>query len=276
MGVEAGTSGFAPIFVWNGRYRDNERENMIYKLEHPAKAASLFAGWEETIIWSCLQGIMGEIYVDDVDQPTAAKAVLGDFAFFVGQPGVELLLHEVRKGMILVPREEAWAICIEECLRGKVKAALRYAILKEENIFEKEKLQQYAVALPPGYELRMIDEKLYRQCLQEEWSADLVKQFESYELFARYALGVVAIRADEIAAGASSYSAYDKGIEIEVDTKEEHRRKGLATACAAQLILKCLEKGWYPSWDAANLWSVALAEKLGYHRGEEYMIYEIK
>ena len=47
-------------------------------------------------------------------------------------------------------------------------------------------------------------------------------------------------------------------------------------ACAAQLILKCLEKGWYPSWDAANLWSVALAEKLGYHRGEEYMIYEIK
>lgn len=82
MGVEAGTSGFAPIFVWNGRYRDNERENMIYKLEHPAKAAPLFAGWEETIIWSCLQGIMGEIYVDDVEQPMAAKAVLGDFAFF--------------------------------------------------------------------------------------------------------------------------------------------------------------------------------------------------
>ena len=105
---------------------------------------------------------------------------------------------------------------------------------------------------------------------------DLVKQFETYETFERYALGVVAMKGQEIAAGASTYSAYDKGIEIEVDTKEEHRRKGLATACAAKLILQCLEKGLYPSWDAANLWSVALAEKLGYHRGEEYMIYQVE
>ena len=49
---------------------------MIYKLEDPSKAAGLFADWEETIIWSCLQGIMGAIYVDDEDKPTAAKAVL--------------------------------------------------------------------------------------------------------------------------------------------------------------------------------------------------------
>ena len=249
---------------------------MIDKLENPAEAAEIFEGWEETIIWSCLQGIMGEIYVDDVDKPTAAKAILGDFVFFAGQPNAELILHELKEFMIMVPRDEEWARQIEVCLENQAKPALRYAILREESSFDRTKLENYAVSLPEGYRLEFIDEALYHMCLAEEWSADLVKQFESYAKFKDYALGVVALKENEIAAGASSYSVYDKGIEIEVDTKENHRRRGLATACAARLILKCLEKGLYPSWDAANLWSVALAEKLGYHRGESYMIYEMR
>jgi hypothetical protein len=31
----------------------------------------------------------------------------------------------------------------------------------------------------------------------------------------------------------------------------------------------------HPSWDAYNRWSVALAEKLGYHFDHEYTAYEI-
>ena len=34
---------------------------MIYRLKPTEKAAPLFEGWQETMIWSCLQGIMGEI-----------------------------------------------------------------------------------------------------------------------------------------------------------------------------------------------------------------------
>ena len=37
-----------------------------------------------------------------------------------------------------------------------------------------------------------------------------------------------------------------------------------APACGAALVLTCLARGLYPSWDAANRESVALAEKLGY------------
>ena len=66
-----------------------------------------------------------------------------------------------------------------------------------------------------------------------------------------------------------------EGIEIEIDTREDHRRKGLAYACGAKLILECLKRGLYPSWDAQNKWSVALAEKLGYHFDHEYTAYEI-
>ena len=38
-------------------------------------------------------------------------------------------------------------------------------------------------------------------------------------------------------AGASSYTVYDGGIEIEIDTRPDVRRLGLALACGARLIL---------------------------------------
>ena len=49
----------------------------------------------------------------------------------------------------------------------------------------------------------------------------------------------------------------------------------LAAACGARLILACLDRGLYPSWDAIDLRSVSLAEKLGYHRAEPYPIYRL-
>ena len=52
---------------------------MIQELKETKKAASLFEGWQETMIWSCLQGVMGKIYVDSQEEPASAAAVLGDF-----------------------------------------------------------------------------------------------------------------------------------------------------------------------------------------------------
>lgn len=80
---------------------------------------------------------------------------------------------------------------------------------------------------------------------------------------------------DQLAAGASSYSVYSQGIEIEIDTKEEYRRRGYATICGAKLIMECLKRDLYPSWDAQNKNSVALAEKLGYHYSHAYTAYEV-
>ena len=43
----------------------------------------------------------------------------------------------------------------------------------------------------------------------------------------------------------------------------------------ADLILECLDRGLYPSWDAQNLDSLSLAKKLGYEFSHEYPAYEI-
>ena len=101
----------------------------------------------------------------------------------------------------------------------------------------------------------------------------LTSQFSSYEQYRKYGLGIAALCGRELVAGASSYTVYDGGIEIQIDTQLKHRRKGLAAACGAKLILECLERGLYPSWDAHDRRSAALAEKLGYHVSHSYIAY---
>lgn len=237
----------------------------------------IFKNWNETIIWSCLQGIMGEIHTNSAED--AAMAILGDFVFYAGNPSEELIKFKpesCRKDfIIMVPQNEIWAKLIEKCCGDKAKKVIRYAIKKEEKVFDIEKLEQAILNLPDGYELKMIEEAEYNMCQNNAWAKDLVSQYKDYDIYKALGLGVVALKDGEVVSGASSYSTYSEGIEIEIDTREDQRRKGLAYACGAKLILECLKKGLYPSWDAQNKWSVALAEKLGYHFSHEYVAYEI-
>lgn len=243
------------------------------------KVCKLFEGWQETLIWSCLQNIMGYIYVKDTDQPDSAAAVLGDFCFLAGKADRDFVMSRPgwckQEFMIMVPQHEGWEEMIESCLETRAKKVTRYAFRKEADVFDKAALQKAADTLPEGFAVQMMDEEMFWRCKKTPWCRDLVSQYPDYKMYSEYGTGAVVLKDGEPVSGASSYSGYLGGIEIEIDTKEEYRRKGLAYACGAKLILACLEKGWYPSWDAQNKWSAALAEKLGYHFDHEYTAYEV-
>lgn len=259
-------------------YEDGDN-HMISRLEDPKCAEQLFAGWEETLIWSCLQGVMGAVYGDDPHRPRSAVAALGDFWFFAGEPLRELVLYQPegqeREFRILIPQSEAWGSVIQDALGTHATKRVRFATKKEPGVFDREKLQRAADSLRDGYTLRMIGEELYHRCREQDWSRDLVSNYEDYDRYRELGIGVMALADGLPVAGASSYSTYEGGIEIEIDTREEYRRQGLAYACGAGLILECLRRGLYPSWDAHNRGSLALAEKLGYHFDYEYEAYEV-
>lgn len=247
--------------------------------EEMNKISPLFEGWEETLLWSCLQGYMGNAWADQPDSPKAAQIIVGDFCFFAGEPTLELVQNIPEdfpsECILMIPRTEEWSKLIEKVYQSKCERITRYAIKKEADIFDREKLQAYIQGIPEGYRVAQIDENIYNRLRSEAWSKDLCSQFPNYQKYKEQGLGFVALYGDQIVSGASSYSVYLDGIEIEIDTKEEFRRKGLALACGAKLILECLERGLYPSWDAQNLGSVALAEKLGYHFDKEYVTYAV-
>ena len=84
--------------------------------EFAEKAKSLFSGWNETLIASCLQGVMGQAYVAG----DAAAAYLGDLSFYAGSPSEELLRFKPNpesKFVIMVPGSEAWEPLLEEMRR---------------------------------------------------------------------------------------------------------------------------------------------------------------
>ena len=111
--------------------------------------------------------------------------------------------------------------------------------------------------------------------MQAPWSRSFCEQFRDEDDFLARGLGVAALRDGELVGGASSYVCFSGGIELQVETRKDMRRRGVALACCARLILTCLDRGLYPSWDAANLESVALARRLGYRPAGPYDAWEL-
>ena len=208
------------------------------------------------------------------DIAMAAAADLGDFTFLAGTPCPELILPEPHF-RILVPGNSGWQRMIETVWGSRARQITRYAFCKDFGCFDRENLERLAGSIPEGFTLRKVDRERYNLCRAEPWSRDFVAQYPTWEAYSSLGLGFVAEKNGRLVSGASSYSAWSGGIEIEVDTHPDFRRRGLATACAAALILECLSRGLYPSWDAANLWSVSLAQKLGYRMKGAYTAYEI-
>ncbi len=246
---------------------------MITKLEQTEKVVPLFAHWQDSCIWSCLQGVMGDIFVTDTEAPRSAAAVLGEYAFFAGEPDRELAGAAPCGGGVLIPLNEGWAKLIGE-VYPNAERCVRYALRKDTR-FDRERLGRLAAALPRGYELRSIDAGLCSKCFADPFAKEFVAPFGTEERFDRLGRGFVVLKEGRIVAGASSYSRYREGIEVQVVTAEDQRRRGLACAACARLILACLDEGLYPSWDAANLGSLRLAEKLGYEFACEYASFEI-
>ena len=59
---------------------------MVCVLEDTSNVYELFAGWEETLIYSCLQKVKGKVFVTDKENPLSAFAFVGCFGFLAGVP----------------------------------------------------------------------------------------------------------------------------------------------------------------------------------------------
>lgn len=246
------------------------------------KIAPLFEGWQETLIWSALEGGMGSIWTV-CPNPKAALCENADFLFLAGSAKeeetrklLEAWKQERKQFAILAPREPEAGALIEQVFGSNAQQNERYAFHKGGETFDVPKLERMAQTLPDGVEVCAIDNERYQQALQHSWSRDFVSQFQNAADFQQNGLGFLAVSNGELIGGASSYIRYSKGIELQVETRADWRRRGIASACCARLILECLKRKLYPSWDAANSVSAALAQKLGYRAAGTYPVWEIE
>lgn len=214
---------------------------------------ALFGAFGGVMAVACLEGRMGRVLAARGGRSAAAE--LGDFAFFAGEPAEELLRATCAE--IVVAQNARW-----RALRPQWRAFPRWAF--GEAPADVGRLRERA-AVPAGYELRALDAETAALCRAQEWSRDLAAGHmgEGCE-------GFVLLRGGEVCAGAAAYARSSRGASIQVDTRADLRRRGLAGCCAANYILRCLERGLWPEWDAHTRASAALAESLGYGGRREY------
>ncbi|MGE7887049.1 GNAT family N-acetyltransferase [Bacillus cereus] len=251
---------------------------MIYEanIHTRKKLVSMFEDFNSVVLLSYLQGHMGTAWVNNLENPTVAQITVGIFTFYAGDPNVketEELLRNIPERILVIVNSEEWKKRLETFYERKIDKFLRYKFKRNSKVFNRPKLQSFISTLPKGYELRRIDEHIANNPTLHNLSEDFIGQFQSVEDYINRGVGYSILYNGEVVCGASSYSIYDDGIEIEVATDYNHRRKGLATVVSAALILDCLEKDIYPNWDAANTTSAKLAEKLGYDFDKAYDTY---
>ena len=99
------------------------------------------------------------------------------------------------------------------------------------------------------------------------------EDFDSHADFLARGVGYTLLDEDKLVGAAYSSLVCSRGIEVSLFVDEPYRRRGVATALSASLLLECVRRGLRPNWDAANNESCKLAEKLGYTFSGSYESY---
>lgn len=216
---------------------------------------------------SVLDGLMGRAYADNIDNPKFAILIVRSYCFMSGnleKQNLKELIDNKLNGYKIIPSDNL-KTAIEELFGDNVNKTERYS-LKKDPEFDKERLQDYVGKISKDYNFQKIDKMLAEKIKETQF----INITDNYE---KYGIGYCCIYNNEIVGVASSNIFYKDGIEVNIKVKEEHRRKGIATALASQLILECLKQNKKISWDASNLNSVGLAQKLGFEYDSTYSTY---
>ncbi|MEG2349697.1 MAG: GNAT family N-acetyltransferase [Hungatella sp.] len=240
---------------------------------------------QEVLVRGAMEGRIGRIWVPKLEDSSYCLIHVGDFSYVLGLPpkgesalDLKTQIYESCTHDFMIPENELWAGWIEDQFDGQYRLVSRYELKKDEHHFDQKQLKEYVdyvTKSPDGIRIKRIDGRLYHLALKEEWSRDFCANFEDEKHFMEDGLGFVALKGREIVAGCSAYGISLGRMEIEVGTRTDYRKKGLATACSAAFMLECLKNNIFPHWDAANLQSVGLAEKLGYLYEREYTVYQL-
>ena len=233
-------------------------------------------------------GTASPIYVDNVHEPKSAVTwtshrvyVAGDYldkdfieglnvvmnsqflrAYLIGD---RFVFYPDNVGWIPVIKQQFWDTKISEGMR-------RY--------YEAEIEGELAVDVPRGFTVTEISNSLLLKPLNniERLMMEMMSEQETVEAFMEKSFGVAAVTDVDMAGWCLSENNLGGRFEVGVETVEEHRCKGIATALTKTLARMGREKGFsrmgWHCW-ASNEASNATARRLGFKLVAEYPAVQI-
>ncbi len=228
------------------------------------------------LIEAIFSGEFGRAWADDPATPTVALAHI-DFWLVAGNARALAASEAVRmvtRGTLVTDGSAGWDDLIRRELGDRVTTRTRTGMATPEpQVWDRERLRAQAAALPQGFDIRRITADNLSTFL--DVAKDFASSWRSNEAFLAHGVGFGAFVGERCVAGCGSYTMANGKLEVEIDTEPEFRRRGLARAVAATLILHCLEHGIEPCWDAHNPESAALALQLGFVDPYPYTVFVV-
>ncbi len=236
--------------------------------------APFFTGCGDTLIHAVLSGRHGQALVDDMDHPTGVALLLDREVALAGNPAILSRLVEVYEGDFLAvfvapPACEQQVLALHA---PKTQAFVRFAFRRPR--LDPQHLERLA-APPEGAQLRPLDRELLRTLRSQAWAEDVMGVFPDEASFLCGALGwALCVQGQPVSVCSTAWS-FPGGVEIQIDTHPDYYRKGFASCAAARFALDAMERGLQPTWDAANMISLRLAQKLGYQFDHAYVCWAL-
>jgi RimJ/RimL family protein N-acetyltransferase len=234
----------------------------------------LFDGWPymHTAVEAVLEGTMGWAWAEK-RRPPRVVVLKNVYHFIGGDPHAAVvqkfprLLPHGWCGIMVPPGD--WQDAVQKTFGESMSPYSRVTF--GATSFDPKWLRNLWEGLPPAFSIRRIDASNVGSF--GSIARTLVFNYQNEDRFLRDGIGFGVEFEGKMVAGASSFAIAGGCCEIEIDTLPDFRRRRLAAAAAARLIVHCLENGLQPQWDAANPPSAMLAQKLGFTRPQEYLAF---
>jgi GNAT superfamily N-acetyltransferase len=223
---------------------------------------------------AAVEGGMGTVYADKQISPSVALATV-DFRFLAGDARSETarsMMTLLKPGDCIIAPTPEWQKLLD-CYFPEKTQHPREAF--SPGTFNIDKLKSFVSSQVGEFRLQRVQPVEVRQ-FAEDLSSKLVCNFRSFEDFSARGCGFGILHGGKFVAGASSTAIGGGKLEIEIQTHPDYRRRGLAKAVGAELMLHCFKEGLEPCWDAANPASAALARELGFIAAGKYSAYTLR
>lgn len=249
------------------------------------KEIRLFQEPTDSVIISIIEGKKGDVWTDE--NMIQAFAFDGIYGYLDGNVTKEFVADALQiaidtktmDSITIIPQNESAERIllqfVDENKQISYKKKKRYLMSEPKNGFDISELREYVDTLPENMKIESFNEYYFNIMKGDTDLEYLVESYRDYNEFKKQGIGYLVTENQNILAGALSYSTYSKGIEVQLMTVPTHRGRGIAKAIVARLLLYCAEKELRAIWDAANLTSVSIANKMGYVIKRKYNAYTI-
>lgn len=259
---------------------------LIYELRDSMRILPLAEAPQLALVMSSIGegNTPNRIWVDDPDTPKSAFVWdTTHCLYFLGNPG-EPFREELEKKLA--------SEIIPAAARKKIYVfKIHFTPHWEKNLpgifasFEKRKRQLYAyiapsveVKSPPrGFTIQKINKEFLESPLKNK--LDLVEEIEScwksVADFLDNGWGFCITHEERIVCRCTAEYVSQGACGIGIETGEEYKRMGCATAAASALVDCCLSRGITPHWDSweDNIPSIRTAQKVGFVKMSDFSVY---